>query len=472
MRVLLVEDNPSELLSISEDLRDNIPDAEIIPAGALDSAQIFINESDFDLIVCDLRIPSADGQLDADAAHGLAFIAYARKTCSGIPIFVLSAVADQVYEELALDMPHDDIFGNGNAQPVVRLNSKKNSDKCIAAVSKFADELRVLEDIHVDADVVRDLTRRERRVLRIFARRHNGVLVNATEATSGFSDLRVLKIELRTAANNISARAVAKIGPLEAVRDEHRRYETHVPQLLPPGSYAPPFNHVYAGAGKSGGLFYALAEDDRTLFELLQDDPVAAVAVVGQLRDTTRHWLDAEETQLIPIADVREHHISLDNLESAVGPLGSLGWDVFERRTVWISKTPQHGDLHPGNVIVRPDGTPILIDFGRTGYYSQVLDPITLELALLFHPAARQICGQWPTIDQASNWDNLEDFVAGCPIPEYVRHCRQWTTDLALTPREVAAVAYSVAVRQLRFKDTSPELARAIAENAIGIFED
>jgi len=90
-------------------------------------------------------------------------------------------------------------------------------------------------------------------------------------------------------------------------------------------------------------------------------------------------------------------------------------WETIEKRAVTIRWCTQHGDFHPGNVLVGRDYTPTLIDFGRVGRAPASLDPLTLELSLLFHPDFRTFLGNWPTKDSLEHWSNVKQYVADCP---------------------------------------------------------
>lgn len=47
-------------------------------------------------------------------------------------------------------------------------------------------------------------------------------------------------------------------------------------------------------------------------------------------------------------------------------------------------RAPSHGDLHAANIFILPDGTPRLIDFGRTGYGHAFRDFAALECSIRF----------------------------------------------------------------------------------------
>jgi len=45
------------------------------------------------------------------------------------------------------------------------------------------------------------------------------------------------------------------------------------------------------------------------------------------------------------------------------------------------------------NVLVPDDGQPMIIDFAAVGSRPASVDPVTLELSMIFHPDAREVCG-------------------------------------------------------------------------------
>ena len=90
------------------------------------------------------------------------------------------------------------------------------------------------------------------------------------------------------------------------------------------------------------------------------------------------------------------------------------------------------------------------------------MDPITLELSLLFHPDSPGAGGAWPTLQDAHVWGDLDAYVACCPFAQFVRECRSWALRAAAGKREVAASAYAYLVRQLKYRDTRKELALAL----------
>jgi hypothetical protein len=125
-----------------------------------------------------------------------------------------------------------------------------------------------------------------------------------------------------------------------------------------------------------------------------------------------------------------------------------------------------HGDLHGFNVLVNDQNEPTLIDYGEVRKANGALDPVTLELSILFHPGIRGRFGDWPSVEQAAQWADMDSYLAGCPVSEFVRACRGWATVAAAGTDELLATAYAYALRQTKYGDAGTELALAIARGS------
>src|SRR5262249_39002935 len=106
----------------------------------------------------------------------------------------------------------------------------------------------------------------------------------------------------------------------------------------------------------------------------------------------------------------------------------------------------------------------LLIDFAKVDSAPASLDPLTLELSLLFHPAYKGLCAGWPSLKQAQHWNDLNVFTADCPVDKYVHSCRKCAFEIDAGDKAVYATAYAYAVRQLKYSNTDHKLAVAIAE--------
>jgi hypothetical protein len=148
--------------------------------------------------------------------------------------------------------------------------------------------------------------------------------------------------------------------------------------------------------------------------------------------------------------------------------LEGIAVESLERRTLDSRVGIQHGDLHGSNVFVGGNGSPLLIDYGEVGPAPLATDPVVLELSLLFHPRGREISGGWPSEEQAGHWATVDEFVQGCPFPEFVRATRSWAQSSGGGgTRAVFASAYAHCVRQVPYPDTDNEIARAVITSII-----
>ena len=82
MRVLIVEDEQHVATRLDERLGRLKPRIDTIIAGSRTSGIEALQSSEFDFIVCDLRLPPQDGGVDTDEAHGLAVMVWIGSDCS------------------------------------------------------------------------------------------------------------------------------------------------------------------------------------------------------------------------------------------------------------------------------------------------------------------------------------------------------------------------------------------------------
>ena len=120
------------------------------------------------------------------------------------------------------------------------------------------------------------------------------------------------------------------------------------------------------------------------------------------------------------------------------------------------------------NVLIDAHGRPVLIDFGDLGIGPTALDPITLELSLLFHASGPARATSWPRPNRLADWGDIDAYADGSPFPGFIRACREWALEFE-TERGVAALAYAHAMRQFKYPDVDKDLAAMLAKAAVGI---
>ncbi|HKX46406.1 MAG TPA: response regulator [Planctomycetota bacterium] len=468
MRVLLVEDDETLISQLTPEIQ-GLSGADLTIARSRSSAFEQLDEHWFDVVVADLRIPTSDHLMDAEVEHGQAVFARVRQLRPGTPIIVLSAFLDLGIMKDFLDKSEkEDLFGSGTKYLLAGAFEKKKLPDFLRHLRQIASDIRAINDIEI---VTReDISREERRVFQLFTRSNGGSLGRLQSVGGGLSDARTFKIVVEDIRGTVKARALAKVAEIPAVDDEHARC-ARLHSVLPVGSCVSELRVIRAGAGHLAGLFYPYAEThNRTLFHLLGEDPAAAARVIAELRNVEGAWQKNAPSDEMTVQQIRQRSMPDTALDPIRSSLVGLNLEQFEARRVQVQICCQHGDLHGANVLVSDSGAPLLIDYGDVADATTALDPITLELSTVFHPDAEQIRGDWPSVEAASKWADVDEYTKGCPFSDFIKACRSWALAVSRGPREVAATAYGVAIRQMKYEDAPQPLARAIAASAIESF--
>lgn len=100
----------------------------------------------------------------------------------------------------------------------------------------------------------------------------------------------------------------------------------------------------------------------------------------------------------------------------------------------------------------------MLIDFGDAGPGFTSLDPIALELSLVFHPDLAKLGLQKGLMSNLEAWPSVDGFVQDARLRPTVAACRDWAYDVGGGDQSVLASAYAYALRQLKYEDVAPEI--------------
>ena len=473
MKLLLVE-NDANFLSVLTEALEAIHGLSFEIARSRDSALALVGHAEFDLIVCDLGIPTQDGALDENKEHGLAVCVTAGSVVPGTPVLILSAFGTiDLLTQLLRSQRLNDIFGNGREYKMLEFVQKANLPEFVKRVETFGQQVAELDQTEIsNSPPTLVLTNREKRILKIFGRRHQGAIVQVSEIGGGLSRSRTFRLRVLDQNSAVKSLALGKLGALDDVKLESERYQKHVAPCLGVGAFTTLMDQVTGGAGSSGGIFYTLAfEYEDSLFDVLMKDPDRGANVVRNgLRQLLKRWWDGAFSRSLTVGDIRRELLADKAVLEASPALRGISWSRFEEQKLQIRACCQHRDLHGLNVLVAGD-RPVLIDYGEVDIAAASLDPITLELSLIFHPGGKSVKGDWPPIAQAEKWYNLEIYVQDCPVAEFVRACREWALEAKIGNRELYANAYAYCARQLKYPDTDHSLAGAIIKRTIKAFE-
>lgn len=471
MRVLLVEDEEAVIQPLRAYL-ETVCNADVTVVRSRDSALSVLGaDHHFDLVVCDLRIPTQDGSLDVAEEHGFRVHDEVVSVHPGTFSRFLSGYVslDNVGKRLSQGATVD-VFGTGEPWPLVGHHRKSEMPAFLEWAKELNTALAGLDDIKIDLSPDVDIDEFQLRTLRIYAKRLSGSRIVAS-TFGGLSSARVLRIEIFDDTKTSRGLVVAKVDLLAKVKDEVDRYQQFVVSRQAIGSFAPLAGQVLHGCGRFGAALYSLAANGYThLFRLAQDDDAAAGSAVEQLVTFHGRWKGIVRESDQSVGELRSARISDEEFQSWKGGLDEQRVEQVEGLPIRLCHSAQHGDLHGLNVLVGADGSPLTIDYGDLGSHPEALDPVTLELSFLFHAEHPEL-GDWPSPEQASQWFNLDAYTRDSPIAGAVKACRSWALEVA-NSQQLATVVYVHAVRQLKYQDTNKDLALTIAKAAIAVILD
>lgn len=462
-RILLVEDDHAEAAAIERACCPEPAAAtfDVVNNGA--QAEDALVETEYDLIVCDLALPTDSRLLEPDTAEGLRLFQLIRERSQGTPVIVLSGHADlHMMQTFFKANRTADLYGQLTENPLVQFYAKEDLPDCVDNVKAHIAKTRMLDQVRVTPPKGVDLSLSDERALRIYARRNGAVLATLDPLDGGLSGAKTFRMTLTDAAGDRCGVVVAKLGELRKVVQEAGRYE-QLAAKLPVGLGALVLYVVQAGAGRRGALIYQLADEHtESLFGLVASDDPAALTAAERLQARLTEWVSSAPVVVRSLAEIRRGSIADMELRRS-------GLNLPDERDidVMVREALAHGDLHGFNVLVTPRGEPTLIDYGEVRRAPAALDPLTLELSLIFHPNMARNLGVWPSEEQAKRWMEIDFYSRGCPFEDFVRACRSWAYEVAANADEVAAIAYAYSLRQAKYGNPTLGVALAVADGAL-----
>lgn len=467
VRVLVVEDRDDQAESIEKACTETISPSDLLIEVASDSAAALdlLARQHFDVAVCDVAIPKDRYSIVPDVKHGLAVVQQIRAAYPGTPLIVLSDYGNDphVLRGIRRGPPSGGSRSSGLERP---SHTDRRYPTHGVAAHELSEALRRshrVASLPVSGAGAASLEPHELRIIQIFSLGAQGAAAEVSGLAGGHSGAKTLRVRVRDSDDHVTALVVAKLGTQERVLREQTAF-SQASMLLPVDLAVPLTSVVVAGAGGFGGAFYRLADEHtRDLSEALATAPHDARQAAGLLAASFRDLNEQAVVKTVSMLKIRREIVGSSDA-SAARALQQAVQDLDSRdvETRWCL---QHGDLHGKNVLLNAHGQPLLIDYGDVRKSLVSLDPITLELSTIFHPANAAARGDWPTEAQAAKWTDLDAFVVGCPFEEYVRSCRAWSQRVASNDERLALVlAYSL--RQLKFPRCPEDLAMAMISHA------
>ena len=461
LHVLIVEDDEDFVEELRETIACLPGDSDIRIASSRDQAYEMLEGGFLDLVILDLKLPTVSGALDAEPEHGHAVFNRIRAVAPGTPIFVLTgSPAEDFIPELLSNQQQIDIWSEGQKTGTILFLKKFDIDKFPETLMPVSQSIERLSDVELDRGGI-DLSLAEDRLIRIFARKFQGVRCVVSRLSGGLSGARVIRLRVTDSQGVQIHDAVAKLSTPADIQREGNCYDNHVIRLAPAATPRK-LATLEFGAYKVAGVFFGLADGfNKSAFDVALDAPEQSEAVIRNAEAAMAPWIEGVPETRRSIGQIRQRLVSDESLDEVRDTFG-LDWiQEFENRDIQARWGCSHGDFHGCNVLVSPTGV-ALIDYGDICEGPASLDPVTLELSLLFHPNAPDRAGAWPSAEQARRWGDLDAYLEGCPFPQFVGKCRDWALRTGAGAREVAASAYGYLVRQLKYGDTDKDRAVAL----------
>ncbi len=458
MQILFVEDNSSYADTLISVVNVKLPGVSWDVVDNSGSAEELLARNFYDLVILDLCMPSIPSGLEKNVENGQRLFYKIQKLMPGTPIYILTGSdLDSFATGLSRHGERVRLWGAKQEFPTVLYFRKNKTLELVDELSGVYGEILSVNSISINTrGKAIAFAKGQERALKTFVRSmggHDGVYY----PLSGLSGSLVGRIEVRDARLNIIGAFVAKLGITSKIKKENESYARHV-RLLPINTFPPLLSEVDKGLKEYSAIFYTLAEGyTETLFEVVRRDAGAAVGVIQKVRASLERWNSARDVLRVSVGDVRKAKLSDENFEEIIKRYGIEELRDIESIHVSASVSCIHGDLHGGNILVNKTGAPVLIDFGdvESGYTG--LDPITLEMSLIFHPDCvlsgiskeiRTFLEHWPIID---------GYCQNNPFGDVVKYCRDWAYDISGDDRSVLAAGYAFAIRQLKYDTVNPD---------------
>src|SRR5215217_1756691 len=469
MKILFVEDNDDFASDLQPNL-EQIAHVHILRAKDKVTALGLLADQLVDLVILDLSIPP-EPHSDKDAPeHGQDLFYRAQDLRPNTPIFVLTgSIVHAFSRSLAKVGNQVKLWGGPTLVPTVTFFPKEEAPDLVAAVQTLAANFAEMEVVEVNTRGKNlGLSDIQARMLRTFTRNAGGESCDVALLSGGLSDAKVVKTTVFDRNRKPQGVYAGKLGSRQITAAEASAYQQHVRKL---GVGACP-NLVYQvehGVGQFGAIFYTLTDQDTvSFFDKLTVQPDVGANVVRGTRQALHRWSEAATADRVSIARIRSRLLddaTAAELETKFD-LGELR--KIETRQIAAAQSCIHGDLHCGNILVDSNADPVVIDFGEVAPGFTALDPIALELSLVFHPDSLGFPDRDALISRLGSWWDVDVYSEKSDLQPMIVACREWVHDQSGGDLASLACAYAYAMRQLNYETVPTEATLTLLKHLVG----
>lgn len=457
---LLVEDDEEQIPFTSQVL--SARGYEVTVCRTAGDARLAVPEiaRPVDLAVVDRRLPEGETDEPSDDV-GDSLLDWLLGALPDTPFVVFTGFGDMPHLRFATQERGVIPVGDGGLtlDRVVHLD-KGQTIEFEKYVHRVAETVDQIGDVDLVLDAPADVLRPDRvsaRLLRRVAQHFRGSAITARPLRGGLTGASIWQCDVRGEGGVSLANVVVK-----EVKCPRPSRAGGLHSVLPAARVAAPIALVtgLCDARRAMVMQVACAAPE-SMTQVIAEDEERAAALVRPLIDAIRQAVPRFGVTSMRLEEVVLPFIKWTELAERLERRGI----PVPRPTLQITLTigQQHGDLHPGNIVVR-DAEAVLIDFDSEVIASRLVDPLTLLLSLLFHPDSPVRSGQWPSPDACMALGH-EDFFQGCTVPAWTRAVWDWVANTQTGEREFWAVVLGFAARQLEFPDVRADgLATARAE--------
>lgn len=449
---ILIEDEPSSAVATTDALasvgfevavyHDAVSALEASPEGLID------------LLVLDRRLPRRVGEAPTEGTGDELLTAMLSKYPDVTTVVFSGHTSFEHHQFVTANRGVVSMKGGQLLIDRVRVFQKGQSLEFDAHVATIHAALSQLEDIQITCDEPGTLALYDKRLLRRVAFELDGTVIEAAPLAGGLTDSPVWLCRVHSESSP-TAQVVAK--RQRRTRDSGG-FQSVCPAYLTAGTIA-------VAAGFCGGFVVTIQQlagvDPIPLLELVRSDPERAGIIFASLKSGLDAMPSGQPANL-PIADIADPFEHWDTVRQRAADF-SIDVPPGSRIATTV-RSPQHGDLHPANVLAAGE-SPVIIDFDSQTVGSELIDAVALYLGPIFHRDSPIRYEAWPDPAQCTQLLDAE-FLEGCPAPEYFRPVQSWLRERQRSPRELYAILLAFTVRQLRYEDVVTDAAardRAIA---------